>query len=404
MSVSGETLKLGLLCTKAMRHAWLPQRSGPGRTLTVSPVHCAESQPGNDLNLKPILISGFRLRFVLGCRTSINCNQEDDMTHLNRRGFIAGSTFLATSLFAGVPAFAATRYITIGTGGTGGVFYPYGGGLAQLLSAKLPETQVTAEVTGGSVDNVKLLSAGNAEIGFSTIDSAYDGIKGKAAYKDVGPQKIATLAVLYPSFLHVVASKASGIKTIADIKGKRASVGSAGSSTESIADRMLMAAGVDPMTEVTRDNLGVAESAGAIKDGKVDVFFWIGGVPTPAVKDLVSTNGDDVVFVGSSDVAPKLAEAYPGVYTSGMLKKEAYANLADDLPTLVVDNVLIVPEALDGGLVTEVLTAIFDNLADVHAIHPSAKRLSLETAAAKTAVPYHPAAVEFYKSRGITAG
>ncbi|MGA7266401.1 MAG: TAXI family TRAP transporter solute-binding subunit [Aestuariivirga sp.] len=326
------------------------------------------------------------------------------MTHLNRRGFIAGSTFLATSLFAGVPAFAATRYITIGTGGTGGVFYPYGGGLAQLLSAKLPETQVTAEVTGGSVDNVKLLSAGNAEIGFSTIDSAYDGMKGEAAYKDVGPQKIATLAVLYPSFLHVVASKASGIKTIADIKGKRASVGSAGSSTESIADRMLMAAGVDPMTEVTRDNLGVAESAGAIKDGKVDVFFWIGGVPTPAVKDLVSTNGDDVVFVGSSDVAPKLAEAYPGVYTSGMLKKEAYANLSDDLPTLVVDNVLIVPEALDGGLVTEVLTAIFDNLADVHAIHPSAKRLSLETAAAKTAVPYHPAAVEFYKSRGITAG
>ena len=102
---------------------------------------------------------------------------------------------------------AATRYLVIGTGGTGGVFYPYGGGLAQLLSKKLADTQATAEVTGGSVDNVKLLGAGDPEIGFSTMDSAFDGFKGEAAYKDVGPQPIATLAVLYPSVLHVVASK-----------------------------------------------------------------------------------------------------------------------------------------------------------------------------------------------------
>ena len=326
------------------------------------------------------------------------------MTRFSRRDLLALMGGAALVPMLGARAQAATRYIVIATGGTGGVFYPYGGGLAQLLSKKLPETQATAEVTGGSVDNVKLLATGNAEIGFSTVDSAYDGLKGEGAYKDAGPQKIATLAVLYPSVLHVVASKASGIKTVADIKGKRAAVGSAGSSTESIADRVLEAAGLDPMKDVTRDNLGVAESVGAMKDGKVDVFFWIGGVPTPAVKDLVSTNASDVTFINTGDLAGKLAEKYPGVYAASTLKAGAYEGVTEDLPVLGVDNVLLVPEALDGAIVKDVLAAIFDNLAEVAAIHPVAKRLKLETAAPKTAVPYHPAAIEFYKSRGVTAG
>lgn len=312
---------------------------------------------------------------------------------------LAGGLAAATAMTP--VAFAASRYLTIGTGGTGGVFYPYGGGLALLLSKKLTDMEASAQVTGGSVDNVKLLGAGSAEVGFSTVDSAYDGFKGEGAYKDVGPQKIATLAVLYPSYLHIVALKSSGIASLADLKGKRVSVGSAGSSTESIADRIMVAAGLDPTKDITRDNLGVAESAGALKDGKADVFFWIGGVPTPAVKDLISTNGADVTFIGTGDVAGKLAEAYPGVYGSGKLKKEAYEILEADLDTLVVDNVLIVPEGLDGALVKEVLAAVFDNLPDVQAIHPAAKRLSLETAAAKSAVPYHPAAIEFYASRGV---
>jgi TRAP transporter TAXI family solute receptor len=318
-----------------------------------------------------------------------------------RQALLLAGGLAATTAMTPI-AFAASRYLTIGTGGTGGVFYPYGGGLALLLSKKLPDMEASAQVTGGSVDNVKLLGTGSAEIGFSTIDSAYDGMKGEGAYKDVGPQKIATLAVLYPSYLHIVALKSSGIASLADLKGKRVSVGSAGSSTESIADRIMVAAGLDPTKDITRDNLGVAESAGALKDGKADVFFWIGGVPTPAVKDLISTNGADVMFIGTGDVAGKLTEAYPGVYGSGKLKKEAYEILEADLDTLVVDNVLIVPEGLDGAMVKEVLAAVFDNLPDVQAIHPAAKRLSLETAAAKSAVPYHPAAIEFYASRGVT--
>lgn len=327
------------------------------------------------------------------------------MRQLSRRGLFALTGGAALVPVLGITSGqAATRYIVIATGGTGGVFYPYGGGLAQLLSKKMPDMQATAEVTGGSVDNVKLLAKGDAEIGFSTVDSAYDGFKGEEVYKDVGPQKIATLATLYPSVLHVVASKASGIHTIADIKGKRASVGSAGSSTESIADRVMTAAGLDPMKDVTRDNLGVAESVGALKDGKVDVFFWIGGVPTAAVKDLVSTNANDVVFISTGDLAGALAGKYPGVYRPSTLKKGAYDGLEADLPVLGVDNALLVPEAMDGALVKEILAAIFDNLAEVAQIHPVAKQLKLETAAAKSAVPHHPAALEFYKSRSVTVG
>jgi uncharacterized protein len=323
------------------------------------------------------------------------------MARISRRNMLAlaGGAVLVPAF--GSLSLAATRYIVIGTGGTGGVFYPYGGGLAALLSKKLPETQATAEVTGGSVDNVKLLGAGESQIGFSTVDSAFDGMKGEAAYKDVGPQAIATLAVLYPSVLHVVASKSSGITSIAGIKGKRASVGSAGSSTESIADRVLEAAGLDPMKDVTRDNLGVAESVGALKDGKVDVFFWIGGVPTAAVKDLVSTNASDVVFINTGELAASLAEKYPGVYQPATLKANAYDGITADLPVLGVDNALLVPSSLDAGLVGEVLAAIFDNLEEVHAIHPVAKALSLETASRPTAVPYHPAAIEFFKARGV---
>jgi TRAP transporter TAXI family solute receptor len=318
-------------------------------------------------------------------------------TRRDALGLLSGAAIFSALVGS---ARAATRYIVIGTGGTGGVFYPYGGGLAQLLSKKLPDTQATAEVTGGSVDNIKLLGSGNAELGLATVDSAYDGFKGEAAYKDAGPQAIATLAVLYPSYLHVVASRSSGIAKIADIKGKRASVGSAGSSTESICDRVLAAAGVDPVQDVTRDNLGISESAGALKDGKIDVFFWIGGLPTPAVKDLASTNGADIVFINTGELAGALAQKYPGVYQPAKIPQSTYQGLEADVPVLGVDNVLLSAQSLDGGFVKEILSAIFDNLDTVHSIHPTAKSLALKSAARATAVPFHPAAVEFYKSRG----
>lgn len=291
--------------------------------------------------------------------------------------------------------------LVIVTGGTGGVFYPYGGGLAKILSETVPNCQASAQVTGGSVDNVKLLAAGEADLGFSTIDSAFDGLKGEGAYAADGPQAVAVIARLYDSFLHLVASAESGIASVADLKGKRVSVGSAGSSTEEIADRVLAAAGLDPKADVGRDNLSVSESTGALSDGKVDAFFWVGGLPTAAVKDLAASGQPAIRFINTAAEQAKLETQYPGIYLALAMPANTYAGQSEAVPGLGVANVMIVSANAADATVTAVLSGIFDHLDSVHAIHPEAAKLTLEGAYAKTAVPFHAAADAFYAGRGM---
>lgn len=311
---------------------------------------------------------------------------------------------LSAAIAALMPALAQERRrLVIVTGGTGGVFYPYGGGLAKVLSETMANTQATAQVTGGSVDNIKLLSEGEADIGFSTLDSAYDGFTGSGAYSSEGPQNVRLIARLYDSFLHVVANEASGIDSLSAMKGKRISVGSAGSSTESIADRMLSAAGLDPMVDVTRDNLGVSESAGALADGKIDAFFWIGGLPTAAVKDLASAGQTKLRFISTETEMMVMRTRYPDLYIELTMPAGTYAGQDSDVRGLGVANVLAVSGEADDALVTDILTAIFDHLDSVHAIHPEAASLSLTGAIITTKIPWHPAATAFYAARGVTA-
>jgi hypothetical protein len=320
---------------------------------------------------------------------------------VSRRKALALTAGAASLPFLAAPALAQGKTrVTIVTGGTGGVFYPYGGGLAKVLSEKVPNMAATAQVTGGSVDNVKLLHNGDAEVGFSTMDSAYDGMMGVGAYKDAGKHDVRLIAMLYDSFMHVVG--AGDAKTVKDLKGKRVSVGSAGSSTESIADRVIAAAGLDPMKDITRDNLGIAESAGALKDGKVAAFFWIGGIPTAAVRDLATSGQPPLNFIDTSAELVAMEKLYPGLYRPFNLAANAYAGQTAAVKGLGVANVLLVPAKAPNDLVTAILKGIFDNLEEVQKIHPTARTLTLQSAATKGAVPQHPAAEAFYKSRGIT--
>jgi hypothetical protein len=317
-----------------------------------------------------------------------------------RTGIVA---FAALSLFlagCGDNSTNTTR-LSIATGSTGGVFYPYGGGLARVLSAHAKNVRATAEVTGGSVDNVKLVSKGDADLGFSTIDSAADALAGAGSYKDTGPQKIAALATLYDSFAHVVTREGAGIATVADLKGKRVGVGSAGSSTEAMADRILEAAGVDPSTGVTRDNLSVVESAGALKDGKIDAFFWVGGLPTSAISDLSVTGSPKIIFLPTGDLLPALDAKYPGMYRAATLPQTTYSGMSGDVAGLGVGNVLFVSADMKPETVTMILNTIFDNLDEVKKIHPDARSLNLAGAAAKSALPLHPAAQQFFAARGV---
>jgi TRAP transporter TAXI family solute receptor len=321
-------------------------------------------------------------------------------TKINRRAAIALGA--GAALIAGAPAIAqGRRRITVVTGGTGGVFYPYGGGLAKIFSEKMPNTQATSQVTGGSVDNIKLLHAGDAELGFSTMDSAYDAYIGEGAYKSDGKQDARILCSLYDSFFHIVASQASGATTVAAMKGKRVSVGSAGSATEGIADRVIEAAGLNPARDITRDNLGVAESAGALKDGKIAAFFWIGGIPTAAVRDLATSGQPPIRFVPTTTELAVLDKKWPGLYNSFTLAAGSYAGQTEAVSGLGVGNVLMVSTKASAELVTLMLDTMFNNLADVQAIHPEARRLSLKSAAIKTAVPFHPAAEAYFKAKGV---
>ncbi|MBI4737786.1 MAG: TAXI family TRAP transporter solute-binding subunit [candidate division NC10 bacterium] len=188
-------------------------------------------------------------------------------------------------------AWAQTKTrLSIATGGTGGVYYPLGGGMAALISKSLPGVEATAEVTTASVDNMKLLHAGKIGLALTLPDTALDAHEGKlkGLAEKVG---VRALMALYSNYMHIVALEGSGIKTVAALKGKRVSTGAPGSGTEVKGLRALEAYGITPKDLKSQDRLGVTESAGALKDRKIDAFIWDGGLPTAAVLDIAATPG-----------------------------------------------------------------------------------------------------------------
>ena len=182
---------------------------------------------------------------------------------------------------SGTPA----QYLSIATGGTGGVYYPYGGGIAKVLNESLPNVRATAEVTAASVDNLKLIRDGRADMAFTLADTLADALAGRGAFEE-RPVNAQSIGALYANYTQIVTLAQSNIRRVADVRGKTVSSGSAGSGTEVIAVRLMKAAGLDPDRDVTRQALGVSESADALKDGKIDAFFWSGGLPTAAILDL----------------------------------------------------------------------------------------------------------------------
>src|SRR6266699_6076119 len=209
---------------------------------------------------------------------------------MKRKGLVICALAMGAAAMAGAAFGQGANQglnIAIATGGTGGVYYPLGGGMANVLSKYVPGMQATAEVTGGSVDNLKLIGTGKPYIGFSMTDAGLDAYRGEDKFKG-NKVPLRTLMILYPNRMHVVSIEGTGVNTIKDLKGKRVSTGSPGSATEVMAFRVIEAAGLDKDKDMTRERLGVAESVNAIKDRKIDAFFWVGGLPTAAVTDLAN--------------------------------------------------------------------------------------------------------------------
>ena len=258
---------------------------------------------------------------------------------MSHRLTLASVTAIALSVSLFAVAQQPAR-ISITTGGTGGVYYPMGGGMANVLSKHVPGLQATAEVTGGSVDNLKLINAGKAEVGFSMADAAWEATQGVDKFKD-NKVNARTLMVLYPNKMHVVTVEGTGIAKLADLKGKRVSTGSPGSGTEIMALRVLEAAGLDAKKDLKQERLGAAESVNAMKDRKIDAFFWVGGVPTAAVTDLAATPGIKLKLIDHGDVVDAMNKKYGPLYVKSTIPAGSYAGQDKANEEVDVWNILV---------------------------------------------------------------
>ncbi len=312
---------------------------------------------------------------------------------------IAVGAAAAVALLLGV-AQAQEKAISIGTGGTGGVYYPMGGGLANVLTKALPGVQATAEVTGGSVDNLKLLGAGRSELGFSMVDAALDAVNGTGKFSGA-KIPVRTLMVLYPNQMHVVSIEGTGVNKLSDLKGKRVSTGSGGSATEVMAFRVIEAAGLNKDKDMTRERLGVAESVNALKDRKIDAFFWVGGLPTAAVTDLGATPGVKIKLVDHAEVADAMNKKYGNLYAGSAIKAGTYPGQTTDNKNTVVWNILVANEKMPDEMAYNIVKTIIDKKADLVAVHGEAKNFTVENQVKDySPIPWHPGAAKYFKEKG----
>lgn len=288
-----------------------------------------------------------------------------------------------------------TQRLSIATGGTGGVYFPLGGGLADLISENLDGYSATAEETNASVDNMNLIASGDSDIAFVLGDTASDAVAGTGEFEGNAIDACA-IGILYTNFTQLVASADSGITSVADLTGKRVSLGEAGSGTEVIGLRVLEAAGIDPDADIERAQLGVAETVDALRDGTLDAGFWSGGLPTGALVDYASTG--DMVLVPTAEFAADLQEQYGAYYLESEIPADTYENQSEAVSVIGVPNVLVVSSSMDEGLQEDLTALLFEHKDDLVAVHPAAEELDPETAGNVEFMDVCPGSQTYYGS------
>ena len=295
---------------------------------------------------------------------------------------------LAFALSAGLTlagiVHAQQKILAIGTGDPGGVYFPLGGAIASVLSKALPDIHATVEVTGGSVDNLKLISTGQSELGFTN------------------KIPLQALLVVYPNRMHVVTVEGTGINTLADLKGKRVSTGSPGGATEVMAFRVIEAAGLDKDKDMTRERLGAAESVNAIKDRKIDAFFWVGGIPTAAVTDLAATPGMKMKLIDHAEAVEKMNAKYGKLYTASKIKAGAYPGTDKDNAIAEVWNLIVTGDKMSNDDAYTIVKTLVEKKADIVAVHKEAESFSLNNQVQdRSPIPFHPGALKYFKEKGV---
>ena len=320
---------------------------------------------------------------------------------MKRKAFAISALAVSAALIAGAALAQQGLNIAIATGGTGGVYYPLGGGMANVLSKHVPGMQASARVTGGSVDNLKLIGSQQSEVALVMVDAALDALKGEDKFKG-SPVDVRTLMVLYPNRMHVVSMEGTGVEKMSDLKGKRVSTGSPGSATEVMAFRVIEAAGLDKDKDMRRERLGVAESVNALKDRKIDAFFWVGGLPTAAVTDLGATPNVKIKMIDHADTVDKMNKKYDNLYTTGVIPAKTYPGQDKDNPIAVVQNILVANAKMSDKVAYDIVKTFIEKRDELVAVHAEAESIKLENQSPKNSpIPWHPGAVKYFSEKGL---
>ncbi|MBE3639973.1 TAXI family TRAP transporter solute-binding subunit [Mangrovicoccus algicola] len=304
---------------------------------------------------------------------------------------------LAGGLSLSAPAVTAAEFVNVLTGGTSGVYYPLGVALADIYGKNIPDARTQVQSTKASVENLNLLQQGRGEIGFALGDSVKDAYEGNA---DVGfdkpLDKLRAIAAIYPNYIQIAASAASGATTVTDLAGKSVSVGAAKSGTEVNARKILEALGM------TYDDLGkveylpFAESVELMKNRQLDATLQSSGLGSAALKDLSSTQ--EVTYVS---VPAEVADTLGAPYAAGAIPAGTYPGQDAEIPTLAITNILVTSADVSDELAYQMTKLLFDHLDQLKAAHAAAGAIDIEDAVKNSPIPLHPGAERFYKEQGL---
>jgi TRAP transporter TAXI family solute receptor len=290
--------------------------------------------------------------------------------------------------------------ISIATGPTGGVYYPLGGGIANVLSKYVPGYAANAESTAGSVANIQLMNQKKSDLALSMADAAWDGYKGQGKFQG-GTVPLRALMVAYPNRMHVVTVEGTGINKFADLKGKRVSTGAPNSATELMAARVLEAMGLTH-DDIKRERLDPGKSVDAIKDKKLDAFFWVGGIPTSSVTDLGASPGMKLKLVDHADAVDGMNKKYGPLYVRDTIAPKSYPGQEQPNQVATVWNIIIARADMPDQVAYNIVKTIFEKRDDLILVHKEAQNFDLKNqSAAAASIPYHPGAARYFAEKGV---
>jgi TRAP transporter TAXI family solute receptor len=295
---------------------------------------------------------------------------------------------------ASVPA---ADNLVLATGGTAGTYYPFGGAMAKIWNSKVKDMNVTAQTSGASGENVRLINKKEVELALVQSDTLDFAFGAKEAFKE--PLKgMSVIATLYPEIVQVVVAAGSPIKSFADLKGKKVGVGAPGSGTEANFRQLLDAYGMKK-EDVNAQYLSFSESAEAFKDKHIDAFIVTAGIPNAGIMD-VSTQNEIRILDIPADVSAKLTQKYPFL-AAVKVPANTYKGLTADVSTVAVNAVLIAGNQLKDDMVYNLTKALFENQAELAAAHAKGKELDIKYAVQGVSIPFHPGAAKYYKEKGL---